>query len=544
MSVGSKKPSPSRDAAVCLGLVVAALIAFFPAFSLGFLTYDDPLYVTDNPYVNQGLTRDAIVHAFTGTYVANWQPLTGLSHVLDVQLFGLNPAAHHAVSILIHAANVVLLFLFLRRTTREAGPSAVVALVFAVHPLRVESVAWIAERKDVLSTFFWFLGLLLYANYVHQRSTRRYLAVCAALVCGLLAKSMLVTFPFLLLVLDVWPLRRLDLAQPAREVWKTALSLVGEKIPMFAAIVIFAVIAFLTQRDANAVGSGESYPIAARVLNALDAYGQYAWRHVMPIGQSIFYPFKGDVSVVLPGAVAGLLFIAVMSGVAWRVRKTAPYVLAGWCWYLGTLVPVIGLVKIGGQAMADRYTYVPGVGLLIVAVWGLAALMAKRSIPKQVQMISIGVLSILFVAMTWHYLSFWRDSETLYRRALAVTTGNYPASVNLGNILVTRGQPEDLAEAKLLFESAVDAVPTGAEALKNLGIVSGMQGDPATAIAYFDRALQVTPSDSDLHALKISTQVKSGHLDDARRSLNEALSLFPDNPRFHAMVQRLAAPST
>jgi tetratricopeptide (TPR) repeat protein len=530
------------DYATASGLAAIAFVVFLSALSHDFLSYDDPLYVTDNPHVNQGLTRDAITFAFTGTYAANWQPLTGLSHALDVQLFGLNASGHHFTSVFLHALNTALLFLFLMRCTGEQWKSAAVALLFGVHPLRVESVAWIAERKDVLSAFFWLLGLLFYANYTARKSPLRYAAVFAALLLGLMSKSMLVTFPFLLLVLDVWPLRRLNLDQPFVRIRLDFLALLREKIPLILLAVTISIVALVTQRSAGAMGDTAAYPFGTRVLNALYAYTIYAVHIIVPSKLAVFYPYKTGWSEAAGGAITGLLFLAGGSLVAIRNMKNAPYVLAGWCWYVGTLVPVIGIVKIGSQAFADRYTYIPSIGLVFAIVWGVFNAFEKS--PAARRRLAGGVLAVagLYAALSWHYLLFWRSSESLFRRALAVTTNNYPASINLANILIERAEPSDLEEADQILQAAMQIAPSAPEAPKHLGILRIVQNRPEEAVPLFDRAASLAGQDEGVHVLRVSTLVQLNRIADARRALDEALTSLPDSPRLIAMQRKLSQP--
>jgi hypothetical protein len=355
---------------IALALVAITLAVYLPVRQFGFVNFDDPDYVSANAHIAHGLTRAAVLWAFTTGYAANWHPLTWLSHMIDVQVFGVNAGPQHLVNLLLHVLNTLLLFGLLHRMTGARGRSAFVAALFAVHPLHVESVAWIAERKDVLSTLFWMLTMWAYVAYVRRPSWARYLGVAIAFALGLMAKPMLVTLPAVLLLLDVWPLGRTGvtrLLRPRR-------ALVLEKLPLFALAAVSSVMTFLVQRRGGAVSTVDQYPWASRVANALVEYVVYLGRMCWPARLSIFYPYSQS----LPGwSVAGSLVLLVALSVAvFRAGGRRPYLVVGWLWYVVTLVPVIGLIQIGTQARADRYTYVPLIGIFIMAAWGLPDLLA------------------------------------------------------------------------------------------------------------------------------------------------------------------------
>ncbi|MGA3267810.1 MAG: hypothetical protein ABSE16_13415, partial [Verrucomicrobiota bacterium] len=443
-----------------IGLLLAlfTLLVYLPAGHDSFLVYDDNDYVTDNQAVQDGLTWGGVKWAFTTGHAGNWHPITWLSHMLDCQLFGLNPGPQHLVNVLFHTANTVLLFVLLLRLTQALWPAALVAALFAWHPLHVESVAWIAERKDVLSTFFGLLAVLAYAQavgaeprpaaektgaaaadvprFTHHASRFH----CLALLCfalGLMSKPMLVTLPFVLLLLDYWPLRRLNASTLQR--------LAAEKIPYFLLAAISSVVTFLVQRQSEAVISLARVSLRYRLENAPVAVGRYLLKLFWPADLAAFYPLADKISPL--AVLAAIAVLAVVTVVAWRARRRAPYVLVGWLWFLGTLVPVIGLVQVGGAAMADRYSYIPSIGVFLAVAFGVRAAAQRWQIPRfAVPAAAMVILAGCLVA-TAHQLRFWRDSDTLFRHALAVTTNNDVAHVNLGVTLDQEGRYEEaLAE--------------------------------------------------------------------------------------------------
>lgn len=404
-------------------LALLTVLAFLPALANGFVLLDDPLYVTANTKVRQGITYDGLVWALTANVANNWHPLTVLSHMLDVEVFGLAPTGHHLTSLLLHLASVLLLFEALRRMTGSVFRSALVAALFAVHPTRVESVAWVAERKDVLSGLFWMLALLAYVAWVHRPSVGRYLLVALAVTLGLAAKPMVVTLPFLLLLLDLWPLGRRGIGK-----------LILEKIPLFALSAASSVATLLYQK--TSLAPLEVLPWDLRLANAVVSYATYLGKAFVPRDLAVFYPFPREIPA---WKVAGsVVLLALLTGFAlWRARRS-PWLLLGWLWFLGTLVPVIGLVQVGRQAMADRYTYLPYIGLFLAVVWGIGEIVERRAAFRLV----LGVLSVLailgFAGMTRAQARQWRDSVTLFRHALAVTGDNPLARRGLAKALAAQ----------------------------------------------------------------------------------------------------------
>ena len=356
-----------RKSVVVLLLVVVVLIAYGTVWHFDFVNIDDDFYVTENAQIQQGLSLDSVLWAMTTIEEANWHPLTWLSHMMDVQLFGLNPGGHHLTNLLLHIANVLLLFGVLQQMTGAVWLSALVAALFALHPLNVESVAWVAQRKTVLSTMFWLLTVLAYVRYVKKPNWGRYLGMMGIFVLGLMAKPMLVTLPCVLLLLDYWPLKRLG--KDSKEFWERLPRLAAEKLPLLIPVAAISVVTLEAQSQAGAISTWEWLPLGTRVANAVAAYGLYLKKMLWPMDLAVFYPHPGNSLEVWPVALAALLLVILSLGVWWQGRRSR-YLVVGWFWYLGTLLPVSGLIQVGGQAMADRYAYVPLMGLFIILVWG------------------------------------------------------------------------------------------------------------------------------------------------------------------------------
>ncbi len=498
---------------LCALLFGVTLFLYWPVRHFDFVNYDDPIYVIDNRHVQSGLNWEGVQWAFTSKEATNWHPLTWLSHMLDVQWFGMHPGPHHVTSVVLHSLNAVLLFLVWLRMTKILWPSFLVAALFAWHPLRVESVVWIAERKDVLSMLFFLLTLyayVLYAGAAHRpdaspgetnprkntiwRSSFFYLLTLALFALGLMCKPMLVTMPFLLLVLDYWPLKRLtlasgmerDLARANGESWRR---LFGEKIPLFALSAASCMATFLAQSSGGAVATLERTPLDERLANAVVAYVVYLKQMVWPVRLAVFYPYLHGWGWFTVLGCAVLLF-GITAVALWQ-RTRRQYLLAGWLWYLGTLVPVIGIVQVGDQAHADRYTYLPLIGIAVILAWSLRELLDRRSGLRTV--VGIGCASALTACLfaTRHQLQSWRDAETLFRHALAVTENNYVAHNSLGNTLTDQKR---LDEAKKEYDAALSISPLYSDSHINLGRVFMQQGDLERAIEHFHTALEIKPA--------------------------------------------------
>jgi tetratricopeptide (TPR) repeat protein len=509
---------------VALSLAAVAGATFAPALGGDFLVYDDDLYVTGNAKVRAGLTWSGLRWAFTTGHAANWHPLTWVSHMTDVSLWGLNPLGHHLTNVLLHAVSAALVFLLLRSLTGAFWRSALVAALFAVHPTRVESVAWVAERKDVLSTLLGLMTLLGYAAWARRPTRGRYAIALAAFAAGLLAKPMMVTLPFVMVLLDIWPLRRLREGGPRTpgEEPRSFHGLIGEKWPFFFLSAASSVLTLLVQRAGGAVGSLESYPLDARLANAAVAYAGYLRRFVWPADLAVFYPHPGR---SLPGwsiLGAALLFLG-LCVLALGAGRRRPYLSLGWLWFAGMLVPVIGLVQVGFQALADRYTYLSYVGLFIALVW-----LAEERLGRANRAFAAGLAVALVtgcVVQTRVELRHWRDSETLFRRALAVTRDNSVAHQNLAHHLNETGRP---TEAIPHLEEALRIRPRYPEARVNLGRSLFLLGRVEEAVAEFERAISLRPDDPVAFNNLAFCRMGQGELAEAVRLYARALALQPD----------------
>jgi tetratricopeptide (TPR) repeat protein len=536
----------SRPRLIGLLLALITLLAYLPASRDGFVNYDDQDYVTENSVVQKGLTWTGIKWAFTTGHASNWHPITWLSHMADCELFGLNPGADHLVNVLFHTTNTVLLFLLLLRLTGELWPAAFVAALFAWHPLRVESVAWISERKDVLSTFFALLTLLAYARYaqhvtsdmcqvtrtnstsspVTRHPSRFYWLALLFFALGLMSKPMLVTLPFVMLLLDYWPLHRPSsgTGRPA-----TALRLAWEKWPFFLLTIVSCVVTFLvqSQRSGDAVASLELVPLHYRFCNALVSYGLYLLKMVWPVGLAVFYPLPDHLTWLLMAATASAVVLVIISSFVWRAGRARAYLPVGWLWFLGTLVPVIGFVQVGGAALADRYTYIPSIGVFIAVTFGICALAGRFQFPKK----AIATAAVLILAtcliLTENQLRYWHDSETLFAHALAVTKNNHVAHVNLGVALEEKGE---LNEALAEYRAAEQLAPELYHTHNNLGNLLDNLGHPNNALTEYRWAVLLNPSLPSLHNGAGMVLAELGRFDEAMGQFKEAARLDPTYP--------------
>jgi tetratricopeptide (TPR) repeat protein len=529
----------------CLFLVVATLAVYAEVKNHQFVNYDDGLFVTDNPTVQGGLTRYGLIGAFTSTCAGLWHPLTMLSHMLDCQLFGLHPGGHHLTSLLFHIANTLLLFLWLQRTTGALGPSFLVAALFALHPLHVESVAWVAERKDVLSTFFWLLTMWAYVWYVEVPGLGRYLLTLVCFILGLMAKPMLVTLPFVLLLLDYWPLHRWRLnrsaavspskgpprVSPDSKTHRGVSSkrLAWEKAPLFALAALFSIVTFFAEKEVGAVTSLQDLAFTSRLANAMVAYVGYLGQMFWPAHLGVLYPLPGHNLPIWQALAAGLA-LAVLTLLALQQARRHPYLLVGWLWYLGTLLPVIGLVQVGKQAMADRYTYVPFIGLFIVVVWGMADLGARWRVPRFLLPVGAGVVLSALMICTWVQVSYWRDSISLFEHTLKVTGSNPLSQSNLGFALAAQGKMD---QAIAHYAEALRLNPDLAKTHNILGAALAAQGKMDQAMAQYAEALRLQPDLAEAHNNLGLALAAQGKMDQAMAQYAEALRLKPDLAKAH-----------
>ena len=530
-------PRPPRGAgAWCDPRVLAALLflavlgLFLPAASHGFITYDDPVYVTENPHVRGGITWAGLRWAFRSTEASNWHPLTWVSHMLDCQLFGLSPWGHHLTSALLHAASAAVLFAALRAMTGATGRSLLVAALFGVHPLHVESVAWVSERKDVLGGFFWMLSLWAYAHRAApggsgpRRGSRCLALAFAAFALGLLCKPTLVTLPCVLLLLDYWPLGRWSAATaPVRR------ALVLEKLPFFAASAAACAATLLAQGRGGAVASLEEFPLAARLGGAAIAYCRYLGKCFVPSGLSVFYPSSAQTPP--PGEVllAGLL-LAAISAAALAGARRRPYLIVGWLWFLGTLVPVIGLVQVGGQSIADRYTYLPLIGVFVAVVWGAEEACRGRLGGRLAPVLAAASAAAL-AALSARQLAFWADGTRLFEHALAVTGGdNWVAHANLSATYAKTSPDKAGAE----YRETVRILAAMAEAHGRRGLeLEKSPGRAPEAIREFRRAALILPSLPGPHRDLARALARAGRLPEAVAEFREAARLEPGSPEAH-----------
>jgi protein O-mannosyl-transferase len=529
----SKKSTTRPDSArfvdlwICIFLVIATLLIYLQIVHFDFVDYDDTDYVFQNPHIQAGITKDSLKWAFTTIHASNWHPVTWMSHMLDIQMYGLQPGGHHLTNLLIHIANILLLFIIFKKMTGKIWPSAFIAALFAFHPLHVESVVWVAERKDVLSTFFFLLTLGSYIRYVNKPTTPKYLCIVLFFILGLMSKPMLVTLPFLLFLVDLWPLRRYSFQLSLDPTVKTnSLSfrqLIWEKIPLMLLASVSSGITFYAQKYGGAIKSLELIPFTSRLANALMAYAGYMGKMIYPANLAVLYPHS-----LMPhwkmAALAGLL-LTLISFFSIKMIKDRPYFFAGWFWFLGTLVPVIGLVQVGNQALADRYTYIPLIGLFIIIAWGISDLSITWRHRKQWLGASAGLVIIIFMALTWRQTAYWKDSFTLFEHAVRVTSGNFIAHFNLANVQAKKGLPE---EAIRNYRETIAIHPKFADAYVNLGNVYDMQGNSEEAVHQYLQALKLTPDNAGIHYNLGVIYDRQKKIDEAIQQYSRAIKLDPD----------------
>lgn len=572
---------------ISLLLVLLIVAAYYRLANYDFVNIDDDLYVTANSRVQRGLTLDNFTWAFSSIEIANWHPLTWLSHMTDIQVYGLSPAGHHSSSVLLHIANTLLVLLIFSRMTGLFWQSFFLAALFALHPLHVESVAWVAERKDVLSTFFLLLTIWCYSRYAEHPNRARYLAMLLFFILGILSKPMVVTLPFILLLLDFWPLKRFQLKAvlaapqglakvdnrtPAISTSKLSdelsmttpvgpsqsfVYLIREKIPLFVLSAAACVVTLIAQHSSGTIRSLEVLPFTARVANALISYVTYIAQMIYPLRLAVFYPYAANIQW---WKVAGACCILIaISYIAWKTAFKHPYILFGWLWYLGTLFPVIGIVQVGAQAMADRYTYVPLIGLFVFVIW--TAFDVAENWCYGTAAISAGTMVILSAVtiLSWVQISYWQNSVALFGHAVEVTSDNYLAHNNLGNALMLLGKNDaaifhytkalqinpnyadahynkarmltdrdKVDEAIRHYNKAIKLSPQLKEAHYNLGLIMTRKGENTAAIKHFSQALQIDNDYAEAHNNLGVLRMQQNKIEEAIEHFQTAVRLKPD----------------
>ena len=530
----------NRRWVIILLLIASTGAVYWQVKEHGFILADDPLYIVDNPNVQRGLSIDNIVWAFTTGYAANWHPLTWLSHMLDHNLYGMNPAGHHLTSAFLHIMNSILVFLVFSRMTGSIWRSAFVAGIFALHPLHVESVAWAAERKDVLAALFWMLSMLSYTYYVEKKERKHYLLVLVFFSLGLMAKPIVVTLPFVLLLLDYWPLRRFmsfrenrkrssSKNEPAPRQAAQLLALVQEKRPLFVLSAISSVITLLVQQRGGAVSSWSYLPLDSRIANALVAYIGYLGKTFWPLELAVFYPHPLTTLPLWQPVVAGVLLVAI-SVLAIRAHRAHPYFLVGWFWFLGTLIPVIGLVQVGEQSLADRYMYLPLVGLSIIMAWGANQLSSEWRNRRTILLATGSTLLFALIIQTWFQVSYWKDTLTLFDHATRVTSNNYVALANIGTVLQSEGRTDAAIDH---YEQSLKINPTYELAHYDLAVALQTRGEQDKARAHYEEAIRLRPDNAGSHyglAMILSEMGETGRSKD---HYLKALQIDPDYWQAH-----------
>jgi protein O-mannosyl-transferase len=534
---------------------VITLAAFWGMWHNQFVNYDDNEYILGNPNVVTGLSGANLAWAFNAGYCGNWHPLTWMSHMLDCQLFGVNPAGHHAMNLILHIANTILLFLVLFRMTRARWRSAFVAALFTVHPLHVQSVAWAAERKDVLSTFFWMLTIGAYVLYTEKPNWKRYSLTAAAFVLGIMAKPMVVTLPLVLLMLDYWPLRRSGQSsvisdQSGDRARGAAVKRVLEKAPLFALSAGCAVITYIAQKRGEAVSTLELVPLGMRIENALVSYVSYILKMLWPSNLAVLYPHPMRLLPVWQ-VLGAVVVLAGITAFVFRTRNSRPYLFTGWLWFVVTLIPVIGIVQVGSQAIADRYTYVPLVGLFMMVAWGVPELIRKgeteRSTPNTHTLappdshtILLAATSLIIVVVlrvcTHMQVGYWKDNLTLFRHAIECTRDNYVMHNSYGLALADAGRAD---EAKAQYEESLRIRPAYVSARIDLGIALSDEGKLNEAVAQFKQAIEIDPNYADSYfSLGLALEMMKD-IPGAARQYEKAIKLKPDHTKAHINLGRI-----
>jgi len=474
-------------------LILACLIAFGTIAGNDFINLDDPGYIIENNIVQSGLNFQNIKWAFTSVVLANWHPLTMISYMLEWQLFGANPAGYHIVSLMLHIGAVIILFLFLYKSTKHFWPSAFAAALFALHPLRVESVAWVAERKDVLSMFFGMACLWAYSSYCEKRKSSSYLICLILFTLSLLSKPMLVTLPFVMLLLDFWPFHRWQKAlQEKGSFFQKIQSLIYEKIPFFMITIVSSAITLWAQSKGGAVSSLKNLPFIERLENAFVSYTAYLGKMICPVHLAVFYPFETPLPLL--EIVSSAMIIILITFIVLAYTKKLPFLFVGWCWYIGTLIPVIGLIQVGSQAMADRYTYMPSIGIAIMIAWGIPSFMKRMNIKKEILFLASITLLMIFSFLTWLQCGYWKNNFSLYEHALKSTRNNHMAHLSLGLSLSVERK---FAEAIYHYNEVLRIIPDDLSTYTFRGIAYSEIGQNLKAIENFDKTVKLRANYAD-----------------------------------------------
>jgi len=511
------------DLLILLGLAVMTFGIYAQVIRHQFITLDDGVYIKDNPMVNHGVTLAGLAWAFTTFYEGNWHPLTWIAHMIDSQLFDMNAGGHLLVNVLIHVANTLLLFRFLSQTTGDRWPSALVAALFALHPLHVESVAWAAERKDTLSTFFGLLSLISYTRYAEGHSRKWYAWTALTLALGLLAKPMLVTWPFVMLLLDYWPLRRVSQSTSRKNFLVSIAPLLREKLPLFAIVAASCVVTLFAQSHGGAVRTFTDVPIALRLLNALVSYAKYLLLTFWPHDLAVYYPFTATATPAWQ-IIGAAFFLAWITAFCLFQRKSRPYLIVGWLWFFGTLVPVVGLVQVGGQTMADRYFYIPSIGLFIALVFGVVDIAKTRHVAPAFSGALAGMVLLVLATLTNAQIHLWRNSFTLFQQTLAVTPPNLIIQNCLGIAMDNAGRYD---EAAAHFEKALQVQHGHYEVLVNMGVTHYHQSKVPEAIKYYEAAIRSQPDAPEAHAQLALALWKQSRNEAAYDEVRRASQLAP-----------------
>ena len=548
-------------------LILTSFIAFGRIIGNDFINFDDPVYITENNNIKAGLNSETIKWAFSAVVSSNWHPLTLLSHALDWSLFGANSSGHHIVSLLWHISSTILLFLFLSKTTGSLWPSAFVAALFALHPLRVESVAWASERKDVLSMFFGLASIYAYACYVESFKLSRYFIALILFALSLMAKPMLVTLPFLLLLLDYWPLGRWKkalqpqllpvsndsglvkkkvkqrsadstkekiLALPLMNRAKIIRSLLWEKLPFIFLAIVSCIVTIWTQSKSGAVASLEQLPFLDRLLNAIVSYIQYLIKIFWPVNLAVFYPYEQSLQFwQIFGAASILMGISI--AVIYAIKK-APFLFVGWFWYLGTLVPVIGLIQVGKQSIADRYTYFPSIGVAIILAWGIIYLLPKEKLRKMILIPAAVIILAGLTFLTLQQCGYWKNSISLFNHVLQATKDNYLAHNSLGVALAAEGKNE---EAITHYLAAIEINPTYSTGHYNLGAALVAQGKNEEATDHYLAAIKTNPNFDDAYYNLANLLIKQGKIKEAIDNYRQAFKINPNHFEAHCNLAEL-----